>query len=150
MTLFATPDGGATANVITLFFLAGLVVFSASASCVITGTRCLFRDSQRRRGVGWGLLLAGLIMPASCCIAPSLLFRVIHGSAPIGGLPYQALVREGMTTEEVTAALGAPHERFTEEGGAVWLYYTELLSGPYFLVRFGKDGRVRSTETCHS
>jgi hypothetical protein len=58
-------------------------------------------------------VLSGVIA-LSCCLGPSVVVRVVFGNVPIWS--YQAdKVKEGMTEDEVEAALGSPHERLQNE-----------------------------------
>jgi outer membrane protein assembly factor BamE (lipoprotein component of BamABCDE complex) len=115
-----------------------------SAGCLITGARYLVRGPVRQRRVGWALLLASLLLPASCWVVPSLVFRLTHGTGPIGDLPYRT-VREGMTPEQVIAILGPPHDRHSGDDGEHWYYSKDSFGIDWFKVEFDPQARVRTT-----
>ena len=83
-------------------------------------------------------------MPLSCCVGPSLVFRQQYGRFPI---PWEArlLVKEGMSAEEVQAALGEPQEIVKRDSGDRWYYYTDSFHIGIFAIDFGQEGRVRRT-----
>jgi outer membrane protein assembly factor BamE (lipoprotein component of BamABCDE complex) len=73
------------------------------------------------------------------------MFRLNYGSYPLSGNPY-GKVKEGMSADDVRAALGDPHNRETRgDDGEGWYYYQDSFQIGWFCVDFGLDGRVKGT-----
>jgi hypothetical protein len=49
-----------------------------------------------------------------------------------------------MSTDEVKALLGTPHERYKQGEEESWYYWIDSFDAGWFGVRFGPDGRVLS------
>jgi len=139
---FATPDFGAGATILGILALIWLAVLVATSVGAIRGLILIHRGSSQIRRRGISLLLVSAAVPLSCCFGPSLLFRLSYGSFPVSGNLY-AQVKEGMSADEVRAALGNPHKRYEEEVGERWYYYEDSFRIFWFCVDFGPDGRVK-------
>jgi hypothetical protein len=92
-------------------------------------------------GVFAGICLLAYILPSAC-------FRLRYDQPPLSGEKYRSsgvTVKEGMSSEEVIAALGQPHRRQPDsgpDGGERWIYYTDALEDGYLGIHIGPDGRV--------
>ena len=87
-----------------------------------------------------------VVAPVVCAavaigLLPEVVFRVAYGRGPLRADP--AAVVEGMTPDEVTAILGAPHRHDDEDGEAVWTYFQDAFTLNAVSVNFKKTGRVR-------
>lgn len=96
------------------------------------------------------LLCVVLSCPLSCVFfgpVTSVLCRLITGTWPIGD-PNKAPIHDGMTRDEVKAALGEPHARYSEVGGGErWYYYLDGLGIGYLGIDFNAEGVVTGTST---
>src|SRR5947207_2490898 len=121
---FATPDFGAGAAILGVLALIWLAVLLAALVGAIRGVILIRRRPSPARRTGIILLLVSVAVPFSCCVGPSIVFRLNHGSYPLGGDPYTQ-VKEGMSADDVRAALGNPHNREEREDGEAWYYYQD-------------------------
>ena len=144
MVIFATPDFGAGASMACFAVLAWAVVLLFVAAGVVCGARLLKSTSLIARRGGLALLLGSASVPFLCCLGPPCLIRIEYGNYPIGSRP-DGKVKEGMTSDEVVAALGTPHERHKEDSGESWYYWLDSYGIGWFGIRFGPDGRVVRT-----
>jgi hypothetical protein len=92
-----------------------------------------------------GLLVLGFL---SCCVLPDVVFRWEHGRPPLAKEKFDAslkTVKPGMTFDQVRATLGEPYEKYQspgDDGGEVWVYWTDPFQLDAIRVRFSKDGVV--------
>jgi SmpA/OmlA family protein len=144
MVIFATPDFGAGAFVAGIVMLAGAITLILVAAGFIGGAILLRSRSIIVRRVGWFVLLGSAAVPPLCCVVPPYIIRVEYGNYPIGDYADDK-VHEGMSQDEVAAALGTPHERFKVQDGEAWYYWCDSFGIRWSCVRFGADGRVTRT-----
>jgi hypothetical protein len=122
-----------------------LAVLGVSVACIVRGVILLRQPPTSRRWSGVALILAGLVLPACCCTAPSALFRLHHDTPPLGHYP-SGVVKEGMSSDEVRALLGNPHQvSNTDPQRVTWLYWLDAIELGWFMVVFGPDGKVAHT-----
>src|SRR5262249_55290485 len=134
IVIFATPDFGAGAATIGCFLLivwAIVLVFFLVA--VARGIMLLKNNSTKSRVYGVLLILVSGIVPLSCCLGPPHVVRLCYGHYPLGSYPSDK-VKEGMTTDEVLAALGPPHERDKNADGERWYYWIDSFGMYWFAV----------------
>jgi len=144
MTLFATPDFGATGGLILFLLIVGVIVGACVVSGIVWGAKLLKTGSPKSRKYGVCILLFSGSVPLFCCLAPPHVIRMMYGNYPIGKYP-ENVIRKGMSTDQVTAILGTPHERYNHGDGEHWCYWIDSFSISYFGVLFGPDGRVIAT-----
>jgi SmpA / OmlA family len=144
VVIFATPDFGAGAFAALLLLLAWAATLALVAGGAVWGARLLYSKSRIVRRGGLIFLLGSLSVPLFCCLAPPCIIRIAYGNFPIGGRP-QGKINEGMSSDEVAAVLGTPHERFKEQDGERWYYWCDSFGIGWFCVRFGPEGRVTGT-----
>jgi hypothetical protein len=139
MTIFATPDFGASAAVLGFLLLVGAVSLALVTLGVVLGVRLRKSGSPVRRACGVLLLVVSSSIPLCCCLGPPVAVRLEYGNYPLGRFPKN--IRTGMSAEEVATALGQPHEQY--EG--VWIYYVDGFGLNSFHIRFDPDGKVDRT-----
>jgi SmpA / OmlA family len=143
--IFATPDFGAGAAIMGFLACVWLFVLGFSLAGLVWGWKLCLSDKPRAKRCGVVVLLFSGMVPLSCCLLPSQLFRMSYGSYPLRDSPYSK-VYEGMTRDEVVSVLGDPHNRRDDEdGGGRWVYYRDAYELNYFTVYFGPDGRVKNS-----
>jgi hypothetical protein len=142
--IFATPDFGTSGSIACFLLLVWALVLAFAVWGVARGTQLLGGDSPQDKKRGILLLLVSGLVPFSCCVGPSQVIRLVYGNYPLGRYPDNK-VKEGMTAEEVVAALATPHERYKEDDGESWYYWIDSWGLYWFCVRLGPDGRVIST-----
>jgi hypothetical protein len=139
--IFATPDFGASANFacVEIFIAVAVIIFAIWAFS--KGASLLRRESlPKKKKYGVLLCLLSVLVPTTCWIGPSVLVRVFYGNYPLGSYPDNKIT-EGMTSDQVKAVLGTPHERH----GDSWYYWIDSLGLYYFAVQFGPNGLVTAT-----
>ncbi len=146
MVIFATPDFGDErgASIGSVWLLTWAAVLRVRLCGTSSGKFILKSESLIVRRRGLILLLGSASAPLFCCLAPPCIVRIAYGNYPIFGRP-DGKIKEGMSADEVVAALGTPHERYKEEDGEAWFYWIDSLGIDWFRVRFGPDGRVTET-----
>ena len=88
MVLFATPDFGAGGMIFGLVLIAWAVVLATCIVGFICGVNLL---STARKFSGSLLMLVSFLLPIFFYVAPPHLFRLAHGSYPLGtGIPASA------------------------------------------------------------
>jgi hypothetical protein len=130
---------------VLILFGVGLAVLGIGAVGIVRGVILLRRPPPRRRSSGILYIVAGVLLPVSCCGGPSVLFRLYHDTPPLGSYP-NGVVREGMSSDEVRALLGNPHQvndRYPQQ--VTWLYWLDAIGLNWFTVIFGPDGKVAHT-----
>ncbi len=138
-------DFGAGGAIICALFVVGLLVVAVASLGCLRAVRLIRSKSLERKSLGLLLLLMCVSLPFSCCVVPRYHFQATHGSPPLGKYP-SGVVKEGMTADEVRAALGNPHEVHDyPEGGGHWYYWLDWFSIDWFGVLFGPDGRVTAS-----
>jgi hypothetical protein len=141
--LFATPDFGASGGIVCCLAVVWAFILVAVLLAIVKGVKLFNSDSRQARRFGVLLLLASGLVPLSCCFGPSQFVRLEYGNYPLGTYPTNK-VQEGMTADEVVAALGTPHERHGDNKER-WYYWIDSFSIRWFSVEFGPDGRVDHT-----
>ena len=144
LVVFATPDFGSGASIACLWLLVWAAVLVFVVVGIARGVALLQSESHVVRRRGLILLLGSASVPLFCCLAPPCGIRIVYGNYPLMSRP-DGKVKEGMSTDEVTAALGTPHERFKEKDGESWYYWIDSMGINSFRVSFGPDGRVTDT-----
>ncbi len=144
---FAAVGAGAAA---CFWLVVAVVTFVLVLAGAARGVGLVRRQSRQSRRAGAALLAVCAVVPLACCVGPSLLFRLEHGRFPLGAIPgyevREAMERDRLTTDEVIARFGLPHQRDKFDDGEDWLYATDALGmSDFFLVQFGPDGRVKHT-----
>ena len=140
MAIFATPEFGASLFFELFWLIVGAVVLLLAAVGMILGVKRLKSVSSARRKVGVLLLLVSGLFPVFCFLAPPYIFRLGYGSYPIGSYPIN--IREGMSSDEVKAILGTPHQRDKEKDGERWLYWIDPYGIHWCCLEFGPDGHM--------
>jgi hypothetical protein len=143
MRIFATPDFGASASAFAGLMCVWVIVFVFVAVGIVWGIKLLRGTSAKNKQYGICVLLLSALVPLCCCLGPPQVFRLNYGSYPLNTYPKG--IDEGMSTDEVTAILGSPHTRYEGSDGVSWYYWLDSFNIHYFGVRFGPDGRVKST-----
>jgi hypothetical protein len=126
-----------------LFVLMAIIYVSA---LVVSGGRKLRREgTSEARRVGLVLVVLGSLIPSAVCYPPVrfAIDRVNHGNSPFGDIDVEK-VHEGMTQDEVGAALGYAQDQHGEGDREVWYYWTDWCGLNCVCVRFERDGRVTS------
>lgn len=119
------------------------VVAFVGLSLVMVGG-CIFQlGLPTGRICGVLLVVAGIGLPASCCLAPEWWYYAYHGHFPLGALP-AGWSPEGKTRSEVRAVLGPPHAVSHDWEDERWDYQRHAVAPGYLAVIFGQDGRVRA------
>ncbi len=144
MVILATPDFGSSAIIVYILLITWAVVLLIVSVGIIRGMILLDSESHRRRKRGALLILVSGLVPFLCCLGPPHVVRLVYGNYPIGRYPNNK-IREGMTTDEVAAILGPPHERMKSGGAESWYYWIDSFGMGWFGVRFGSNGRVIGT-----
>ena len=143
--LFASPDFGAGAAVMQILCGIGLFVFGVAAVAVVRGVILIRRPPPNRRWPGVVLIVAGVLLPISCCSAPSVLFRLNHNTPPLGRYP-NGVIQKGMSPDQVRQLLGTPHQVNDRDPARVtWLYWLDPIELGWFMVTFGEDSKVDHT-----
>lgn len=94
------------------------------------------------RVVVYGLVLCAVL-------AIGILVAIINPRPGIGA-PEVAIakIRQAVTKADVVLALGTPHIRVGDRGGAeVWHYRCNFVGGEILSVYFGPDGRLQRAES---
>lgn len=139
--LIATPDFGAS-GIIVLFVLAGwLVLLLLIGMGIFFGARMCRSKSMRSKTVGRILIIVSVLAPVAAAVAPPFVFRLAYGGYPIGHYPSDK-IKGGMSSSEVTAILGPPHERYKRGNEETYLYYLDSFGVHYCGVIVGSDGTV--------
>jgi hypothetical protein len=123
----------------------GLLVLGIGVVAIARGVMLIRRPPPNHRWPGVVFILAGILLPVSCCSTPSVLFRLHHDTPPLGRYP-NGVIQKGMSSEEVRALLGNPHqinEQYPER--VTWLYWLDAFELGWFMVTFDADGRVDHT-----
>ena len=141
MVIFATPDFGAGACAASVILLGGATVLLLVAGGVAGGVKLLRSQSRAVRRGGLMLLTSSASVALFCCIGPPCIIRIQYGNFPIGNYADDK-AHEGMSPDEVAAALGTPHERVKEQDGERWYYWCDSFGIRWSCVCFGADGRV--------
>ena len=94
-----------------------------------------------RRFKGIVQLVACVLIWPAMCFSPGILFRMNHGTDPIGPNDFR-LIQEGMTMAEVQAILGPPIRVDPNGGWVIWRYYSDPLYINDQNFRFDEDGRM--------
>lgn len=141
---FATPDFGAGASILGLLALIWVAVILSAVGGILWGVWLLGRGTAQSRRKGLVVLLVSALVPLSCGLGPSVVFRLTYGRFPLSGDP-RIRVSEGMSAERVRALLGEPHERTNRPDGEGWYYYQDSYGIYWFCVDFGLDRRVKGT-----
>jgi hypothetical protein len=144
MTLFASPDFGASGGMVCCLLLGWALIFASMLVGVYWGARLCQSKAAKVRVYGVLLMAASGGLPLFCCLAPPHIVRIIYGNYPIGEYP-SGKIREGMSKQEVTAILGKPHGHHTRANEETWYYWIDSFDIHYFAVRFGPDGKVAGT-----
>jgi hypothetical protein len=143
--LFASPDFGAGGAAMLVLSGIGLAVLGASAAAIARGMTLVRRPPPDRSWWGLVFILGGVLLPVSCCSAPSVLFRLSHDTPPLGRYP-NGVIREGMSPDDVRALLGNPHQVNDRDPQRVtWLYWLDAFELGWFMVTFSADGKVDHT-----
>src|SRR5260370_27622578 len=111
MSIFATPDFMASGVIVLFLAFVWAIVLLLVCVGIILGIRWLASDSPRIRKCGVVLLLVSGLVPFFCCLGPSHVVRLVHGNYPLGSYPSNK-IKQGMSVDEVTAALGTPPEHY--------------------------------------
>src|SRR5262245_22418405 len=134
--LFASPDFGAGATVMGVICGIGFVVLVVGIIAVVRGLILITRQPPDYRWRGLVFILAGVLLPISCCSAPSIMFRVNHDTPPLGSYP-NGVIQEGMTPDDVRGLLGNPHQVYEQDPQRVtWLYWIDRYEIGWFMVTF--------------
>jgi len=144
MKLLATPDFGATGFIMLCLGAVWLVVMALTLLGMWRGVQLLRSDGRERKQRGMVYLLASVVIPPSCWLGPSQLFRLVHGTYPVGG-DARDKIHVGMTREEVISVLGAPHQTSQQEKREDWYYWCDACDLFWIGVEFRADGRVHGT-----
>src|SRR5438105_2860475 len=137
MAVFATADFGASAGISVLVLIAWATVLVLVVVGFIRGKRLFASGLPKDRKYGLLLILASAFTPLFCWLAPPHVVRMIYGNYPIGSYPSNK-IKEGMSTDEVAALLGSPHERFQREDGENWYYWIDSFSIHWFSSGLGQ------------
>jgi hypothetical protein len=143
MPIFASPDFGATGVIVLVLFLVWAGVLILASVGIALGLRLLGRGSAKSSWYGVLLVTVSTLIPLSCCIGPSQIFRMTNGSYPIGSYPTN--IQKGMSFDEVTAIIGPPHRRSKRGEEECWYYSIDALDIEWFGCDFGPDGLVVRT-----
>lgn len=141
---FATPDFGASGAILFVLLAVWLLLLVGAVAGALTAFKLLRRDSTAARAGGVLLILACVALPLFCCIGPRYYVRIVNGNYPLDRYP-RGEVREGMTSAEVRALLGSPHESYSPSGEESWVYWLDSFGMACFCVYFDADGRVKMT-----
>lgn len=142
--LLATPDFGASVIIVLFLMVAWAILLVLVGVGIFAGIRLRRRESGRAKTVGLLIIVASVLAPVVCYVAPPHLFRLAYGSYPIGSYP-NGRIKEGMSPAEVKAILGTPHERTQYGHDEHWLYWIDPYGIRWFGVQFGADQQVTST-----
>jgi hypothetical protein len=143
--IFAAPDFGAGGNAIAILLAIGLAVLGIGVASIVRGALLLRQSPSGRSWAGLLYILAGVLLPVSCCSSPSVLFRLQHDTPPLGRYP-NGVIRTGMSPDEVRALLGTPHQIDERDPQRVrWLYWLDAVEIGWFMVTFSPNGNVDHT-----
>jgi hypothetical protein len=101
-------------------------------------------ESRDRREISWptALLVTVGLLFGTCCLLPHAAFRIRYGRGPLEVDVLRA-VKPRMTADEVLAALGPPHEKYTRgDGVESWYYIEDVFMVGWVGVQFDTQGRV--------
>jgi hypothetical protein len=143
MTIFASPDFGASGGIFVFLIIAWGIVFALVSIGLYLGARFFRKESPKAKKLGVLITLVSGLTPFFCCMAPPLAVRIFYGNYPIGSS--HGKIDEGMSKDEVTAILGNPHERFKQDEQEKWFYWFDSFGIGWFGVDFGSDGHVIRT-----
>jgi len=145
MPIFATPDFGASGVIVLIVLVVWLVVLIAVTIGLVKGWRLLHSEQADESRRGLLILLVSIATPLCCCQGPQYLVRIAYGNFPLGRYPNN-MIEEGMTSDQVRALLGSPHERVTGyEGTEHWYYWIDSFGVRYFAVSFNSASQVDGT-----
>jgi hypothetical protein len=144
MSIFATPDFGASGMIAFVVLCAWGVALVLVLVGIVTGCSLLRRKTARARSWGVVLLLLSASLPCFCCFGPDLIVRWQTGRYPLQGYP-NGVIEKGMTRDEVLSKIGPPHSRHQTGDRESWYYMLDPYDMYYFGVIFGPDGRVQTT-----
>jgi hypothetical protein len=145
MTIFATPDFGASSVIGFFLLIVWVIVAWLVLVGVLFGMRLLRSGSPKKKTFGGLLLLASGLIPLSSCLGPPYVIRLVYGNYPLGRYPNNK-IGPGMSADKVVEILGTPHKRHkNHRGGETWYYWIDSFGAFWFAVDFEPDGYVIDT-----
>jgi hypothetical protein len=144
--LFATPDFGAGGFILLIIVGIVLAVSAVSMLAIFRGIDMCLEEPRVRRWLGVASICLGIALPLCAFCGPSVLFRLQHATPPIDDVPSD-LIQEGMSSEEVQARIGPPHEIESYNPSYVkWVYWRDAIRFESYSVFFDKTrGAVKGT-----
>ena len=103
----------------------------------------LLRASSKRSACVRCLSTALLCLLATAACVPVAFMVYWHLLQPLGNVDPSGRISPGMSGEDVTAVLGAPHSQCTDaDGMKTWIYYLDWTRLSYFAIDFDREDRV--------
>ena len=142
---FAATDFWAGGFVVLILGGIVLAVLAFSILAFFKGIDICIEEPRTRLRLGIASICVGVALPLCAFCGPSVLFRLQHATPPLHD-DQLGLIREEMSSEDVQALLGPPHEVQSYNPLQVkWVYWRDAIRFESFTVFFDKSGRVTGT-----